>query len=100
MAKTFDIGRVIATKAVSDLICNNEEFKIFVEGCFSKYILYDWGDTLPEHWEENNQAALNGGEVIAFYYIPEEIEEVFEDQLWIKTEADRSETLLLFVSDY
>lgn len=100
MAYTFEIGHVIATQAVTELMKSSKDFKLFVEGCLSRYIIYDWGDTLANDWIKNNQAVRNGKEVIAFYYIPEKIENTFEDQLWIKTNADRSETLILFVSDY
>lgn len=45
MAKTFETGRVVATRAVWELIENDEKFNAFVSGCLSRYILYDWGDT-------------------------------------------------------
>lgn len=100
MAKTFEIGNVVSTRAVWDLMEENEAFRWFVSGCLSRYILYDWGDTCPEDWESNNLAVKNGERVIAVYNIPDEIEDTFENQLWIITEWDRSTTTLLFPSDY
>ena len=100
MAKTFDIGNVVATRRVWDQMTENEQFHDFVSGCLSRYILYDWGDTCEEDWKANNEAALNGDRVIAVYNIPEDIESDFEENLWIITEADRSATTLLFLTDY
>jgi len=98
--KTFELGRVVATKALWEMMESNGEFKTFVSGCLSRYILYDWGDTCPEDWESNNYAVKNGERVLAVYNIPDEIEETFEDRIWIITEWDRSVTTLLFPSDY
>lgn len=100
MAKTFELGNVVATASVWELMEENDDFRTFVSGCLSRYILYDWGDTLPEDWKQNNYAALNGERVIAVYMIPEEIENTYEDSLWIITEWDRSVTTMLFPSDY
>jgi hypothetical protein len=100
MAKTFEIGQVVATRAVWELMDEYEEFNDFVSGCLSRYILYDWGDTCEEDWETNNKAAFNGERVLAVYNIPETIESRLEEHLWIITEWDRSTTTLLFPSDY
>ena len=100
MAKTFELGLVVATKHVWELMTENEQFGDFVSGCLSRYILYDWGDTCEEDWKTNNEAALNGERVLAVYKIPEDLESDFEEHLWIITEWDRSATTLLFPSDY
>lgn len=100
MAKTFEIGRLVSTRAVWETMEENREFKKFVSGCLSRYILYDWGDTCPEDWKLNNQAVRDGDRVMAVYNIPDEIEDIFENQLWIITESDRAVTTMLFPSDY
>ena len=100
MAKTFELGRVVATRNVWEAMTENEEFGTFVSGCLSRYILYDWGDTCKEDWMSNNLAVKNGERVLAVYNIPEDIECGFEESLWIITEWDRSATTLLFPSDY
>lgn len=99
MAKTFEIGHVVATKRVWEFIDEDQQFKNFVSGCLSRYILYDWGDTCPEDWMANNKAARHGERVLAVYNIPENLESGFEERLWIITERDRSITTLLFPSD-
>ena len=100
MAKTFEIGKVVCTRAVWETMEENEAFKRFVSGCLSRYILYDWGDTCPEDWKLNNQAVRDGDRVMAVYNIPDEIEDIFENQFWIITELDRTVTTMLFPSDY
>lgn len=100
MGKTFELGNVVATRAVWELMNENEEFKQFISGCLSRYILYDWGDTCQEDWQTNNDAVKNGERVLAVYNIPIEIEEIYEESVWIITEWDRSATTILFPSDY
>lgn len=100
MAKTFEIGQVVATRAVWELIDEDQKFNDFVSVCLSRYIMFDWGDTCDEDWEANNKAVLDGERVLAVYNIPETIESNFEEHLWIITERDRSTTTLLFPSDY
>ena len=70
MAKTFEIGKVVCTRAVWETMEENEVFKRFVSGCLSRYILYDLGDTCPEDWKLNNQAVRDGDRVMAVYNIP------------------------------
>lgn len=100
MKKTFELGQVVATRAVWELMDENKAFNRFVSGSLSRYILYDWGDTCEEDWRSNDDAVKNGERVLAVYDIPDEIEEIYETHLWIITEWDRSVTTLLFPSDY
>ena len=58
MAKTFEIGQVVATRAVWELMDEYMEFNDFVSGCLSRYILYDWGDTCEEDWEATTKRLL------------------------------------------
>lgn len=100
MAKTFALCKVVATRNVWELIDTNESFSQFVTICMSRYIANDWGDICREDWEANDQAVTNGERLLASYVIPEDVEEVYEDRLWIITEWDRSVTTLLFPGDY
>lgn len=100
MEKTFEIGDVVVTRNVFDAMEEIEEFGIFVSGCLSRYILYDWGDTCDEDWALNDDAVKNGERVMAVYDIPEEMGGLLEEQLWIITEWDRSVTTILFPFDY
>lgn len=100
MGVAFALGNVVATRNVWELIDSNEQFSQFVSICLSRYIANDWGELDAEDLEANDHAVRNGERLIASYQIPEEVEEVFEDRLWIITEWDRSVTTLLFPGDY
>lgn len=100
MAKTFALGNIVATRNVWELIDTNESFSQFVTICLSRYIANDWGDLCEEDKETNDYAVDHGERLLASYVIPEEVEGVFEDRLWIITEWDRSVTTLLFPGDY
>lgn len=95
-----DFGKVVATEAVWNLIDSNDAFRNFVSVCLSRYMACDWGDTDDEGCEKNDEAVLNGGRVMAVYRIPDEIPETFEDQIWFFTEADRSQTTLMFMGEF
>lgn len=56
MAITFELGRIVATKRVWELIDTDERFSRFVTGCLSRYIVYDWGELDPEDWKMNDEA--------------------------------------------
>ena len=100
MSVTFGLGNVVATKSVWELIESNETFSLFVTLCMSRYIANDWGEMDKEDLDSNDYAVRNGERLLASYKIPDDIEEVFEDRLWIITEWDRSTTTLLFPGDY
>lgn len=80
MAKTFALGKVVATRNVWELIDTNESFSQFVTICMSRYIANDWGDICREDWEANDQAVINGERLLASYVIPEDVEEIYEDR--------------------
>ena len=100
MAITFALGQVVATRNVWELIDTNETFSQFVTICMSRYIANDWGELDEEDWMSNDYAVQNGERLLASYKIPEDIEGVTEDRLWIITEWDRSATTLLFPDEY
>lgn len=100
MAIDFKLGQVVATRNVWELIDSNEKFSWFTSICLSRFIANDWGDLGEEDWKANEDAVGNDGRLLGVYKIPEEIEEVYEDRLWIITEWDRSATTLLFPGDY
>lgn len=100
MATSFSLGNVVATKSVWELIVENEKFSQFVTLCLSRYIANDWGEMDEEDLRSNDYAVSHDERLLASYRIPLEVEEAFEDRLWIITEWDRSVTTLLFPGDY
>lgn len=101
MANTFELGRVVATKRVWELIDSNERFNRFVSACVTRYMIHDWGDLDDEDWKLNDRyARRKGGRILASYKLPNYVSVEDEDKLWIITEEDRSVTTLLFPGDY
>lgn len=100
MAITFELGRLVATRRVWEMIDQDERFSRFVTGCLTRYIVYDWGELDPEDWKQNDEAAKTGERILASYPLPFDVDAGFDDRLWIITESDRSVTTLLFPGDY
>ncbi len=94
------IGKIVASNSVFSLMESNTAFKKFTEWCLNRYVLCDWGNTPSVDWKKNDDAVINGERVVAVYFIPDSIENTFENELWFITEADRSETKMIFQSDY
>ena len=95
MAK-FEIGQLVATRSVHDLMQENPGFNYFVQSAFLKYRRCDWGDTCESDKAQNDSAVINGERILAEYRHPDHP----DWRLWIITEWDRSATTLLFPSEY
>lgn len=92
----FEIGQLVATRGVHDLMRENPDFSHFAQSAFLKYRRCDWGDTCESDKAQNNSAVENGERILAEYRHPEHP----DWRLWIITEWDRSATTLLFPSEY
>ena len=96
MAK-FEIGQLVATRGVHDLMQENPGFNAFAQSAYFKYRRCDWGDTCASDKAQNDSAVANGNErILAEYHHPDHP----GWRLWIITEWDRSVTTLLFPSEY
>ena len=61
MAK-FEIGQLVATRGVHDLMQENPDFNHFAQSAFLKYRRCDWGDTCESDKAQNDSAVANGDE--------------------------------------
>lgn len=95
MAKTFDHGQIVMTRAISDRMQDNK-FAGFVYNSLGRHLKCDWGNLSKEDWETNEIALKNGDDRLFSAYIDKET----EVKIWIITEWDRSVTTILFPSDY
>lgn len=89
----MNIGRLVATRSVSDLMDEKKEFRSDVNTALSQYLHNDWGVTCKEDSELNDRAVKDGERVLASY-------DTIEGKIWIITEWDRSYTTILFPSEY
>lgn len=96
MAK-FEIGQLVATRGVHDLMRENPGFSHFAQSAFLKYRRCDWGDTCESDKAQNDNAVTNSDDrILAVYDHPDHP----DWKIWIITECDRSATTLLFPSEY
>ena len=99
--KSFEFGKLVATRRVWELADANERFNRFAGGCISRYAVNDWGDLHPDDWSLNDESVKMGeGRILASYPLPGDVDVEYEDRLWIITEGDRSVTTILFPGDY
>ena len=101
--KKFELGRVVATKSVSDLMKDDVIFDDFVKLSLKKYTNCDWGDTCKEDCIQNDEAIKNGERIVAKYTNEEYIVGKYTSKkytIWIITEWDRSVTTVLFPEEY
>ena len=96
MSKRFDIGKLVATAGVHELMTNDLSFRNFVNASFMRYIMGDWGDTCEEDKKLNDSSVENGERILAVY----KMEGHPGNTIWIITEWDRSCTTILFPNEY
>lgn len=89
----FELGQLMMTKGIADLVESNSLFKTQVDNAFLKYIQCDWGKTCDED-KISNDNAINDNERILVAY------ETCVGTIWMITEWDRSVTTILFPDEY
>lgn len=89
----FELGQLVATRGIADMMETNPQFRDDVAKAFTKYQNCDWGITCEEDAEMNNEALTGEDRILAVY-------ETCKGEIWIITEWDRSVTTILFPSEY
>lgn len=90
----FHPGKIVMTRAVNDLIADNEEFAIHAFLSLNRHLAGDWGELCDEDRVANESALLDGERLFSAYTkegVP---------PIWIITERDRSVTTILFPDEY
>ena len=90
----FELGKVVMTRGIADVMENNEVFRTEVNQAFERYARCDWGDTCEEDAKANDEAVKTGNDRTLAVY------QTSEGKIWIITEWDRSYTTILFPSEY
>lgn len=89
----FELGQIVCTRDVSNLMAKDAEFKKDVMNALQKYMKGDWGITYEEDKQLNDEAINTGDRILAAYMTE-------HGKIWIITEADRSATTVLFPDEY
>lgn len=90
----FNPGQILATRAVNNLIADNEEFSKHVALSLGRHLTGDWGNLCYED-RASNELALQEGARLFSAYKNEDL-----PKIWIITEWDRSVTTVLFPDEY
>ena len=92
-SKFFNMGQLVTTKSINDLMAVEQKFVVEVTVALQRYAVKDWGN-LNDEDKETNDFALESGERLLGAY------ETCKGKIWIITEADRTVTTILFPEEY
>ena len=93
--KLFDLGRIVMTKGVGEIVKENLEAYIEVSECLERHQVGDWVEVCEEDKKWNDWYAEAGERVLSCYRIGEN-----KERIWIITEWDRSVTTILLPKEY
>ncbi|CAK1715095.1 Type I restriction endonuclease subunit M [Vibrio crassostreae] len=90
-AVPFDLGKVVCTQGIAELLNNNIGVNLPIY--LHRHQNGDWGNVCVEDKLTNDKATKTGERVLSSYTICNE-------QVWIITERDRSCTTILLPNEY
>ena len=94
MTLAINLGRLLMTRGVNDLVADNEAFAKFVMNSLTRHRRGDWGELTDEDKQENDLSLKERYRLLSAY------ESEGLPKIWIITEADRSATTILFPDEY
>lgn len=98
--KKVDLGRVVMTAGVDQMLKQNEELIDFVySSVFRRFQNADWGEMCEEDERENDLALEFGYRLLGSYVLPKKFRKDYE-KIWVITEWDRSVTTILLPEEY
>ena len=69
MSNSFELGRVVITRGLNNLIENSENLRNELNGALSRYFNCDWGDTCEDDKVLNDAAVKNNNDRIVAKYV-------------------------------
>lgn len=91
----FELGNVVATSGVYEMVGEDIKFGQFVAKSFERHCNGDWGDLVEEDKKANDFALLDGDDrLFSKYNYKNGV------SIYIITEWDRSATTILFPNEY
>jgi len=94
MTVAINMGRLLMTRGVNDLVAEDEAFAKFVMSSLTRHRRGDWGNLTDEDRKENELSLKPGYRLLSAY------ETNGLPKIWIITERDRSVTTILFPDEY
>jgi hypothetical protein len=96
-SRKFDPGRIVITPAVNDLV---ERGELDPTAFLSRHLSGDWGDMTTHERRENNQALARKNHMGNALFSSYDNGGLAGPRVWIITEADRSVTTLMLITDF
>lgn len=96
MEHKIELGRLVATRGVAELMETEQDFSNFISDSLKRYTRGDWGELCDDDCTMNDDAIKKGERVLASYDNPKNK----NWKIWIITEWDRSVTTILFPREY
>lgn len=90
----FSFGKLVWTRGVNDKIADDTPFAKLVIDSLGRHAKGDWGDLDQVDKDENELSLKEGFRLLSAY------ERDGLPKIWIITEADRSNTTVLFPEEY
>lgn len=88
----FEMGVIVVTRGVGDLMDENRDFAYFVGTSLVRYSHCEWGELVEDDRKANDAALFVDDRIMGSY----ENGEHPDWKIWIITEWDRSVTTILF----
>ncbi len=88
----FSLGRIVATLGALALLAATGTDPVEL---LSRHQRGDWGEVCPEDAHENELSVREGYRILSSYRVGED-----DAKVWLITEADRSSTCILLLSEY
>jgi len=109
MVRKFDMGQIVWSRGVSDMVIKDKAFARFAANSLKRHSEGDWGNLSPEEEEANEHSEGDWGNLspeeeeaneLALKGVSTRIFSAYEAEglpkIWIITEADKSMTTILF----
>jgi hypothetical protein len=93
MKTKFELGKIVMTNGIAELLATNIDMFWVLNNCLTKHRCGDWGDLCEEDKQTNDYAVEHGGRILSAY-------ELFGTKIWIIIEWDRSVTTVLLSEEY
>ena len=101
---SFSIGRLVQTIGIVQATSKNSKFYLFLMNCITRHKSNDWGDCCEEDWKNNDAAVIVGERILSVYNLPEDFKSLGQNsrdnRIWIITEWNRTNSTVLFPSEY
>lgn len=91
MFKLFDLWVVLTTPGVNEVLEMHDSVNLY--SFIERHASWDWWDVWEEDATLNNHAVQLWNRILSSYHI-------WNDKIWIITEADRSVTTILLPDEY